>query len=284
VLLPLLTGLKAFQYPSPLHAKQIPPLIKDAKASILLATDTFVNQYARVAERDELAGLKFIVCGAEKVREETHNLIRERFGDVPVLEGYGATEAAPVIAVNKPTDNRRGTVGGLLPGVETRLEAVEGIPGGRLYVRGPNVMSGYLGADGMLEPPPDGWHDTGDVVDITHDGWVKILGRVKRFAKVGGEMVSLTAAEDLASAVWPDSRHAVIAMPDPKKGERLVLVTDQRDADSGPLVAHAQAIGAPELAVPRKIIRAPEIPVLGTGKTDYVAVQRIAEAEGRRAA
>ncbi|WP_374659327.1 AMP-binding protein [Phenylobacterium sp.] len=284
VLLPLLTGMKAFEYPSPLHTKQIPPLVKDSKASLLLATDTFVNQYARAAEPDELAGLQFIVCGAEKVREETHNLIRERFGDVPVLEGYGATEASPVIAVNKPTDNRRGTVGGLLPGMETRLEPVEGIPGGgRLYVRGPNVMSGYLTEAG-LEPPPGGWHDTGDVVDITDDNWIKILGRVKRFAKVGGEMVSLTAAEDIATAVWPDSRHAVIAMPDPKKGERLILVTDRRDADTGPLLSHAQTIGAPELAVPKKIIRVPEVPVLGTGKTDYVAITRMAEAEVRRAA
>ncbi|MBP6876707.1 MAG: AMP-binding protein [Phenylobacterium sp.] len=284
VLLPLLKGMKAFEYPSPLHVKQIPPLIKDTGASILFATDTFLNQYARAAERDELSGLKFIVCGAEKVRDETHNLIRDRFGDIPVLEGYGATEASPVIAVNKPTDNRRGTVGGLLPGVEAKLEKVEGIPGGgRLYVRGPNVMSGYLTENG-LEPPPGGWHDTGDVVDITSDNWIKILGRVKRFAKIGGEMVSLTAAEDIASAVWPDSRHAVIAMPDPKKGERLVLVTDRRDAEPGPLVAHAQAIGAPELAVPRKIIRVTEIPVLGTGKTDYVAIMRMAEADGRRAA
>ena len=144
-------------------------------------------------------------------------------------------------------------------------------------------MAGYLTENG-LEPPPGGWHDTGDVVDITSDNWIKILGRVKRFAKVGGEMVSLTAAEDIATAVWPDSRHAVIAMPDSKKGERLVLVTDRRDADTGPLVAHAQSIGAPELAVPRKIIRVTEIPVLGTGKTDYVAITRMAEADGRRAA
>jgi acyl-[acyl-carrier-protein]-phospholipid O-acyltransferase/long-chain-fatty-acid--[acyl-carrier-protein] ligase len=284
VLLPLLKGMKAFEYPSPLHVKQIPPLIKDTGAAILFATDTFLNQYARNSEPEELSSLKFIVCGAEKVREETHNLIRDRFGDVPVLEGYGATEASPVIAVNKPTDNRRGTVGGLLPGVETRLEPVEGIPGGKLYVRGPNIMSGYLNADGVLEEPPGGWHDTGDVVEISNDGWIKILGRVKRFAKVGGEMVSLTAAEDIATAVWPDSRHAVIAMPDPKKGERLVLVTDRRGAETGPLLAHAQAIGAPELAVPKKIIKVTEIPVLGTGKTDYVAIMRMAEAEGRRAA
>ena len=281
-LLPILTGLKAFQYPSPLHIKQIPALVKDTKANVLFATDTFINQYARSAEPDELSGLTFVVCGAEKVREETHNLITEKFGPIPLLEGYGATEASPVIAVNKPDDNRRGTVGALLPGVETRLVPVEGIAdGGQLFVRGPNVMAGYLNAAGGLDPLPDGWHDTGDVVSITDDGWVKIKGRVKRFAKVGGEMVSLTAAEDLACAVWPDARHAVVAMPDPKKGERLILVTDRQGAEAGPLVAHAQSIGAPEIAVPRKIIRVPEVPVLGTGKTDYVALQRIVDAELR---
>jgi acyl-[acyl-carrier-protein]-phospholipid O-acyltransferase/long-chain-fatty-acid--[acyl-carrier-protein] ligase len=280
VLLPLLTGLKAFQYPSPLHIKQIPPLVEDSRASILLATDTFVNQYARASEGHELAGLKFIVCGAEKVRDETHHLIRQRFGPVPVLEGYGATEASPVIAVNKPEDNRPGTVGGLLPGIQTRLESVDGIPhGGRLFVRGPNIMRGYLNAEGELEPPEGGWHDTGDVVSISADDWITILGRVKRFAKIGGEMVSLTQAEGLAASLWPDARHAVISLPDGKKGERLVLVTDRSDAEASALIAHAKAQGAPELAVPRRIVRTFEVPVLGSGKTDYVAIQRIAEAE-----
>ncbi|WP_337185350.1 AMP-binding protein [Phenylobacterium sp.] len=284
-LLPIFEGMKAFQYPSPLHIKQIPPLVKDTRANVLFATDTFINQYARSAEPDELSGLTFVVCGAEKVRDETHNLINERFGPIPLLEGYGATEASPVIAVNTPTDNRRGTVGGLLPGVEARLEPVEGIPGGgKLLVRGPNIMSGYLRADGGIDPPEGGWHDTGDVVSLGDDDWIRILGRVKRFAKVGGEMVSLTAAEDLAVAVWPDGRHAVIALPDPKKGERIVLVTDRRDADAAALLAHAQTIGAPEIAVPRKIIKVPEIPVLGTGKTDYVALQRIVDAEMQRGA
>ena len=122
------------------------------------------------------------------------------------------------------------------------------------------------------------------MVSLSDDNWIKILGRVKRFAKVGGEMVSLTAAEDLAAAVWPDSRHAVIAQPDPKKGERLVLITDRRDADSSALITHAQAIGAPELAVPRRIVRVQEIPVLGTGKTDYVALQRIVDTDGQKVA
>ena len=284
VILPILTGMKAFQYPSPLHTKQIPPLIKDSKASILLATDTFVNQYARAAETDELSGLEFIVCGAEKVRDETHALLRERFNGVPVLEGYGATEASPVIAVNKPLDNRPGTVGGLLPGQEVRIEPVEGIAeGGRFFVRGPNIMSGYLREDGGVDVPEGGWHDTGDVITMTDDQWITIKGRVKRFAKIGGEMVSLTAAEDLASAVWPDGRHAVISMPDKKKGEKLILVTDRPAADVAPLVAHAQTIGAPELAVPRKILKVQEVPVLGSGKTDYVAIQRMAETDTRAA-
>jgi len=283
-LLPIFSGIKAFQYPSPLHVKQIPPLIKDTGADVLFATDTFVNQYARSAEPGELSGLKFVVCGAERVRDETHNLVAERFGPVPLLEGFGATEASPVIAVNQPSDNRRGTVGTVVPGIEIRLEPVEGIPiGGRLYVRGPNIMAGYLNEAGGVDPPKDGWHDTGDVVDLDPDGYVRILGRVKRFAKIGGEMVSLSAAEDLAAGLWPDARHAVISMQDARKGERLVLVTDRLDAGVSDLVAHAQALGAPELAVPRRIVRVPEIPVLGTGKTDYVAIQRMAETDARAA-
>jgi acyl-[acyl-carrier-protein]-phospholipid O-acyltransferase/long-chain-fatty-acid--[acyl-carrier-protein] ligase len=285
ILLPLLTGMKVFQYPSPLHVKQIPPLIKDTGAALLLATDTFINQYARACDSDELSGLKYIVAGAEKVREETHNLIRDRFGGVPVLEGYGATEAGPIVAINRPGDNRRGTVGGLMPGMEARLEPVEGITGGgRLLVRGANVMAGYLRPDGTLDAPVDGWLDTGDIVSITEDNWITILGRAKRFAKVGGEMVSLTAAEDLVLSLWPDNRHAVIAMPDPKKGERLLLFTDRNDATASAIIEHAQSLGAPEIAVPRKIVKVPEIPVLGTGKTDYVTIMRQAEVEGRRAA
>jgi acyl-[acyl-carrier-protein]-phospholipid O-acyltransferase/long-chain-fatty-acid--[acyl-carrier-protein] ligase len=196
------------------------------------------------------------------------------------------TEASPVIAVNQPHDNRRGTVGKVLPGLEVRIEPVDGIPaGGRLFVRGPNVMDGYLRSDGEVgvEPISDGWYDTGDVVEIGPDGWMRIQGRVKRFAKIGGEMVSLTAVEGIAEAVWPDGRHAVVAIPDAKKGERLVLVTDRRDADVTSLTAWARSHGASELAVPKKILRVPEVPVLGTGKTDYVAIQRMAETEAEAA-
>lgn len=280
VLLPLLQGMKAFQYPSPLHARQIVELLPQVKASILFATDTFLNQYARVAGPDDFATLEFVVAGAERVRDETHHLFNTRFHGLKLLEGYGATEAAPVVAVNHPDRNRPGTVGQMLPGMEWRLDPVDGIDeGGRLYLRGPNVMKGYLSSDDPdeIEPLKDGWHDTGDIVSVDEEGYVCILGRAKRFAKIGGEMVSLTAVEGLASAVWPDARHAVVAVADSRKGEKLVLVTDRGDAEVARLAEWAREHGAPELAVPKKIVRVGEVPVLGTGKTDYVAIQQMVE-------
>ncbi len=286
VLLPLLQGLKAFEYPSPLHAKQITDLLPQVKASILFATDTFLNQYARVAEPGDFATLQFAVAGAEKVRDETRQMFNTKFGGVELLEGYGATEAAPVVAVNHPDRNRPGTVGQILPGVEYRIEPVEGIEvGGRLYLRGPNVMEGYISPNDPdnLEPLAGGWHDTGDIVDIDAEGYITILGRAKRFAKIGGEMVSLTAVEGMAGGVWPTGHHAVVAVPDNKKGERLVLVTDVAGAESARLTEWARDNGAPELAVPKKIIKVETIPVLGTGKTDYVTIQKMVEDELKRA-
>ena len=276
VLLPMLTGMKAFQYPSPLHAKQIVELLPEVKASIVFATDTFLNQWARVAGPDDFRTLEFVVAGAEKVRDETYHLFNTKFRGLKLLEGYGATEAAPVVAVNHPDRNRPGSIWPTVPGIPE---------GGRLYLRGPNVMAGYLSPDDpeTVEPLEGGWHDTGDIVDVDEDDYVAILGRAKRFAKIGGEMVSLTAVEGLASAVWPESRHAVVAVPDTRKGERLVLVTDRTDADVARLAAWAKDHGAPELAVPKKIMRVPEVPVLGTGKTDYVSIQRMAESDARAA-
>ncbi len=280
VVLPLLNGMKAFQYPSPLHGKQIVALLAEVKASILFATDTFLNQWARVASADDFRTLQFVVAGAERVRDETHHLFNTKFGGVKLLEGYGATEAAPVVAVNHPDRNRPGSVGQLLPGMEARLEPVEGIAEGqRLFLRGPNVMAGYMAPDDptRIEPLVGGWHDTGDIVDLDADGYISILGRVKRFAKIGGEMVSLSAVEGLVQSVWPDARHAVISVADSRKGEKLVLVTERNDADVGRIAEWAREHGAPELAVPKKIVRVRELPVLGTGKTDYVAIQSLVD-------
>ncbi len=280
VILPILSGLKTFQYPSPLHGKQIVALLAEVRTSILFATDTFLNQWARVASPDDFRTLKFVVAGAERVRDETHHLFNTKFGGVKLLEGYGATEAAPVVAVNHPDRNRPGTVGQLLPGIEARLEAVEGIAEGRrLFLRGPNVMAGYMTPEDptKIEPLEGGWHDTGDIVDLDDEGYIAILGRVKRFAKIGGEMVSLSAVEGLVQSVWPEARHAVIAIADSRKGEKLVLVTERSDAEVSKIAEWAREHGAPELAVPKKIVKVRELPVLGTGKTDYVAIQSLVD-------
>ncbi|MGE3143527.1 MAG: 2-acylglycerophosphoethanolamine acyltransferase, partial [Hyphomonadaceae bacterium] len=183
-----------------------------------------------------------------------------------------------------PGANRAGSGGRLLPGVEWKLEPAPGISqGARLVVSGPHVMRGYVSDTGALEPPPAGWHDTGDIVRIDADGFCTIIGRLKRFAKIGGETVSLSAVESYAASAWPDHIHAAVALPDARKGERIVLFSDKADASPSELLAWAHRHGAPEIAVPKKIVALAAIPVLGTGKIDYAALQRQAE-EGAGAA
>ena len=221
--------------------------------------------------------LRLAVCGAERLRDETRALMRQ-FGKTELLEGYGVTESSPVLAANQPGANRSGTVGHLMPGIETRVEPVEGINGaGRLFVRGPNIMLGYLKPEspGEIVPPEDGWHDTGDIVAFDEDGFIAIRGRLKRFAKIGGETVSLTVVENCASALWPDHAHAAIAVPDGRKGEQIVLVTTYPDANRAQLLTWMQHHGVPELAAPRRFMAVGEIPLMATGKTDYVAVKKM---------
>ena len=276
-ILPLVSGVRTFHYPSPLHYRIIPGLIYDTDATICFGTDTFLNGWARYAHPYDFYAMRYIFAGAEKVREETKRLFADRFG-VRILEGYGATETAPVIGLNTAMHCRANTVGRLLPGVEHRLETIPGIDtGGRLHVRGPNVMLGYLlGTEpGVLHPVEDGWYDTGDIVAISPDGFVTILGRAKRFAKIGGEMVSLGAAETLVGSLWPDDHHAVVHVPDPRKGERLVLVSTRANADMNALLAHARDRGVPEIMVPRTLLSVPSMPLLATGKVDYPEVERL---------
>lgn len=276
---PVMAGYPVVLHPSPLQTKVIPKRIFETSATIILATDTFLNQYMRASEEGGMSSLRIAVCGAERVKDETRQAAERRFS-FEVLEGYGVTEASPVVAANQPGDIRAGTVGRLLPGIEARVEPVEGLTeGGRLFIRGPNVMKGYLTPDepGVVKPLADGWHDTGDVVAFDENGYMSIRGRLKRFAKIGGEMVSLAVVENCASAVWPDHMHGAVALPDERKGEQIVLVTSKAGADRGLLLAWARSHGVPELAVPKKIVCVEEVPVLGTGKLDYVTIQRMAE-------
>lgn len=282
-LMPLLLGIKVVCHPTPLQPHEIVRRIRDTKATILLSTDTFISQYARAGEQGDLNSLRLAVCGAERLRDETRALLRKKYA-IELLEGYGVTEAAPVISANQPGANRAGTVGHLMANMQARVDPVEGIPNaGRLFVKGPNVMLGYIKPDapGVIQPPEGGWHDTGDVVSIDEDGFIAIRGRLKRFAKIGGETVSLAVVESIASALWPDHFHAAVALPDGRKGEQIVLVTTKAAADRHELVGWAHNHGVSELAVPRRIIAVSEVPVLGTGKTDYVQVQKIAVADAQ---
>jgi acyl-[acyl-carrier-protein]-phospholipid O-acyltransferase / long-chain-fatty-acid--[acyl-carrier-protein] ligase len=280
-ILPLIAGLKVICHPSPLQPKEIVRRIRLHGATILLSTDTFISQYARASDIGDLDTLRMAVCGAERLRDETRALLRKK-STVTLLEGYGVTETAPVVAINGLENNHHGTVGRLVAGMEARLEPVEGISGaGQLHVRGPNVMLGYLKPDGpgKIVPPADGWHNTGDIVSIDDEGFIAIRGRLKRFAKIGGEAVSLAVVENIAAALWPDNAHAAIAVPDGRKGEQIVLVTDAKEASRADMVGWAQNHGVAELTVPRRVVLVDAIPLLATGKTDYVSVQKLVQAQ-----
>jgi len=279
LLLPLFAGVRTFLYPSPLHYRTVPELAYGINATILFGTDTFLAGYARVADNYDFYSVRYVFAGAERVKPETRRVWFEKFG-IRILEGYGATETAPGIAVNTPMHFKAGTVGRILPGIRHRVEAVPGVAAsGRLSVHGPNVMLGYLRVEqpGVVQPPPDGWYDTGDIVDIDAEGFVTIKGRVKRFAKIAGEMVPLGGVEDLVNKVYPKSAHAVVALADAKKGERLILLTDQADAQRAILTVAAREAGLPEIFVPRSIVRVAKVPLLGTGKVDYVEAARLAQ-------
>ena len=275
-LLPLVSGVPIYLYPSPLHYRTVPELVYGVCATILFGTDTFLNGYARVANPYDFRSLRYVLAGAEPVKEATRQIYLEKFG-LRILEGYGVTECSPVMTLNTPMFNKFGTVGRLLPGMTAKLEKVGGVEeGGRLFVKGPNVMLGYLRADkpGVLEPPPEGWHDTGDIVTIDEQGFIAIKGRAKRFAKVGGEMISLAAVEMLAADLWPDNQTAVASVPDPRKGERLVMVTDKHGATRSEFMAYARSRHASELMLPAEVIVLEKLPMLGSGKVDNLAVTK----------
>ena len=274
-LLPVLAGIKTFFYPSPLHYRIIPELVYDTNATLLFGTDTFLTGYARHAHPYDFHSVRYVFAGAEKLQDRTRKTWSDKFG-VRIFEGYGATETAPVLSMNTPMHSQPGSVGRLMPGISHQLQPVPGIEeGGRLLVSGPNIMMGYYlpDAPGKIQPLHDGWYDTGDIVTIDDIGYITIRGRAKRFAKIGGEMVSLSAVEEYIGKLWPQYTHAVLQIPDPKKGEQLILITTNQTASRNDLITYAKENGINELSIPKSILLTNAIPVLGTGKTNYVALQ-----------
>ncbi|RIZ66354.1 MAG: acyl-[ACP]--phospholipid O-acyltransferase [Methylococcales bacterium] len=275
-LLPVVNGIKTFFYPTPLHYSVIPEIAYETHATIMFGTNTFLSAYAKTAHPYDFYNLRYVVAGAEKLQENTRQVWAEKFG-IRILEGYGATETSPITSVNTPLYYKAGTVGRFMPCMEHQLEPVPGITdAGLLHVKGPNIMLGYLLADkpGVLVPPESiygkGWYDTGDIVHVDEQGFITIKGRSKRFAKVGGEMVSLTAVEQLAINAWPEAHHAAISVADTKKGELVILVTTQKLATVNELAAASPGVAL--ISLPKKIIVVEAIPVMATGKINYPGV------------
>ena len=285
VFLPLLAGARSFLYVSPLHYRIVPEIAYEEGCTILMGTNIFLNGYSRKAHPYDFYSMRYIFCGAEALSEAVFERYAKVFG-IRVMSGYGATECAPIICMNSSLEHKHGTVGRVLPGIEYKVMPVGGIDSkegrvGRLFVKGRNVMAGYLkneDANRKYLVEDGGWYDTGDIVEVDESGFVKIVGRLKRFSKISGEMVSLTAVEEALAGIFGENRDiAVMAAADERKGEKLVLVTNGRNADLKRAREVLREKGHSDLTFPREIIYMKELPKLGTGKPDYVKLRELIE-------
>ncbi len=280
----LYQGAKVFLYPSPLHFRVISDLLYELEATVMIGTDTFFRSYAKISHPLDFCSLRLVYAGAEGVKLDTRNILNERLG-VRLMEAYGTTECSPAVAGNNMVFNKFGTIGKLCPGMQCRLDKVDGIEkGGELVVKGPNVMAGYIMADnpGVLVPPPDGWYHTGDVVEIDEIGFISIKDRIKRFAKIGGEMVSLRAVESMINNAFGGSEDfccGVVAIPHEHKGEQIVVVTNEKSLTTDKLHDFIKQNGYPELYMPRIILYRDKIPMSATGKIDNVTLKKEVLAE-----
>ena len=281
-LLPLCRGLRTTIFPSPLQYRVIPTAVYNSNSTIFLSTNTFLNGYAKKAHPYDFRNVRYLLAGAEKIQQATSDTWARKFG-IRITEAYGVTECSPGISANTKADNRFGSVGRILPDMKWKLEPVDGVKdAGRLFVKGPNVMKGYLNKEANEAfQSLNGWYDTGDIVKVDEDGYFWIKGRAKRFAKISGEMVSLTAVEDALAGAFPnhgeDCEIAVIAITDEDKGEKLIAVTNEPNLTTSEIRNAVADAGLINLCTPREIHVLKEIPKLGTGKLNHREAQRLVE-------
>lgn len=288
MIVPLVRGIYSFIYPSPLHYRLVPVVFYEKDCTIMFSTNTFLNGYLRRSHPYDFHNTRLLFAGAEKVQQNTLKSFSEKFG-VRILEGYGITECSPVLSVNTPMFNKSETCGRFLPGIEWKIEPVEGIDGentGRLFVRGPNIMKGYVNPkENEKFKSLNGWYDTGDIVQLDEEGFVKIVGRAKRFAKISGEMVSLGAIEEVLTSEFAEMRKnlqfAVVSVPDAHKGEAIIAFTNESKITLNDLRKVILSKGFSPLALPQELIHLTEIPKLGSGKIDYQKLKWIIEERKR---
>ncbi len=282
-------------HPSPLDVAAIGELIRRYRVTFIVTTPTFLQLYSRRCTPEQFSSVRVILTGAEKLSARLAEAVEDKFGIGPI-EGYGVTECAPVIAVNCPDfraagyyqpASRRGTVGQPLPGVSVRIVDPDsyaplptGTPG-MLLVKGPNVMSGYLGREDLTaQVMRNGWYITGDIASLDEDGFLTITDRLSRFSKIGGEMVPHGKVEEaLQQAAEADTQvFAVTGLPDEKKGERLAILHTLEESRISPILEKISASGLPNLFIPgrHQFVKVDALPILGTGKLDLRGVKRIA--------
>lgn len=276
--LPFIGNVKSYLYPSPLHYKEIPKAIYKDKSTLFVGTNTFFENYAKFATRKQFQSLRIVVAGAEKLKKDVRETYQDKF-DITILEGYGATETSPVISINTPKAYKEGSVGKLLPLMEAKIAKVEGVQeGGNLLLKGPNVMKGYL-IHGRGFIPSGEWYNTGDIAQIDNDGFIQIIARLKRFAKIAGEMISLNKVEELALDCFGESAFYAVSIPDTRKGEQIVMFTTKNKISARELKKFIKSQKLSMLYNPARIEHIDEIPLLGSGKPNYWRLEKLAKGE-----
>ena len=275
-MLPLFCGIYTYHYPSPLHYRVIPEIMYDKNITILIGTPTFLNGYGRVAHGMDFYTTRYVFSSGERLSPETRQLWQEKFG-IRIIEGYGATEASPIVTLNTPLFFDKATVGRIMPGIEYKIEPVDGIEkGGNFFIKGPNLMKGYLREGKGFEPLED-WYDTGDVLSMDQNNMLTIEARLKRFAKISGEMVSLDTVEKWVREYSDKKQYGAVNLPDQRKGEKIILYTTDSELTVEALRGYWSSQKLPMLALPNQVVYMKDLPMLASGKINYRELNKIAK-------